>query len=170
MPTYDNATTGETEVTMNSPPIRIPTQHLVLRAARAEDARILFDEYTGNVQASEFLPRGPHTSQSTTEKLINAWAKPPGARPAVLSGPSSTGAPTDRSASSSCSCRMTRRQKYITDWDVRSGDMASQPRPARRSCSGSASDQHYPKSAQCAQQTTTQAAAFWKKWALSEIN
>ncbi|CUX66919.1 MULTISPECIES: GNAT family N-acetyltransferase [Agrobacterium] len=80
MPTYDNAITGETEVMMNSPPIRILTPRLVLRAARAEDARILFDEYTGNVQASEFLPRGPHTSQLTTEKLISAsgettWGK-----------------------------------------------------------------------------------------------
>ncbi|UXS45921.1 GNAT family N-acetyltransferase [Agrobacterium tumefaciens] len=75
MPAYDNATTGETEVMMNSPPIRIPTPRLVLRAARAEDAKILFDEYTGNVQASEFLPRGLHTSQSTTEKLISAWGE-----------------------------------------------------------------------------------------------
>jgi ribosomal-protein-alanine N-acetyltransferase len=163
MPTYDNATTGETEVMMNSPPIRILTPRLVLRAARAEDARILFDEYTGNVPASEFLPRGPHASQATTEKLISAWGE-------------TTWGKTSRFFWTIVDRRANRPigifLMFIPDdetAEIHYGlgpafwDMASQARLAPRSCNGSASNQHYPKSAQCAQQTATQAAAFWKR-------
>lgn len=109
MPTYDNATTGETEVMMNSPPIRILTPRLVLRAT------------PGTSQPQNFC-HGVLTLRKRQPKNSSVrGAKPPGVRPAVSSGPLSTGVPTDRSASSSCSYRMTRRQRYITDWDLRSG-------------------------------------------------
>ena len=47
----------------------------MLRAARAEDAVTVFEEYTGDINASRFLPRGPHPSKSRTEAVINAWGE-----------------------------------------------------------------------------------------------
>ncbi|WP_245281484.1 GNAT family N-acetyltransferase [Rhizobium sp. AAP43] len=60
---------------MKPPPSRILTNRLVLRAARAEDAAVVFEDYTGDIKAAEFLPRGPHLSQSATEAVISAWGE-----------------------------------------------------------------------------------------------
>jgi [ribosomal protein S5]-alanine N-acetyltransferase len=57
------------------PPVKILTPRLLLRAARAEDAAMAFEQYTGDIQASRFLPRGPHPSQSATEAVISAWGE-----------------------------------------------------------------------------------------------
>lgn len=35
----------------------------------------MFEEYTGDIKAAEFLPRGPHLSQSATEAVISAWGE-----------------------------------------------------------------------------------------------
>lgn len=60
---------------MKPPPIKLSTDRLLLRAARTEDAPPLFQEYTSDIRASRFLPRGPHTSQSTTEAVISKWGE-----------------------------------------------------------------------------------------------
>jgi [ribosomal protein S5]-alanine N-acetyltransferase len=60
---------------VKSPPPRMLTARLLLRAARVEDAAMVFEQYTGDIQAARFLPRGPHPSQTTTEAVIRAWGE-----------------------------------------------------------------------------------------------
>ena len=57
----------------NLPPTAFQTGRLWLHAARANHAPGLFADYTGDLEASRFLPRGPHRSQAQTRAVIDAW-------------------------------------------------------------------------------------------------
>ena len=57
------------------PPILLVTPRLLLRAARLEDARLLFIDYTGNDDAARYLQRKAHPSQDKTEAVIRAWGE-----------------------------------------------------------------------------------------------
>ncbi len=57
----------------NLPPTAFQTERLWLHAARADHAPGLFADYTGDLEASRFLPRGPHQSQAQTLAVIDAW-------------------------------------------------------------------------------------------------
>ena len=53
----------------------LETSRLILRAARRTHAASLFKEYTGRDDASRFLQRGAHPSQTRTEAVIDAWGE-----------------------------------------------------------------------------------------------
>jgi RimJ/RimL family protein N-acetyltransferase len=59
----------------DTPPLMLETHRLLLRAAHPGHAAALFEEYTGRLEATRYLQRGPHPSQIRTETVIDAWGK-----------------------------------------------------------------------------------------------
>jgi [ribosomal protein S5]-alanine N-acetyltransferase len=59
-----------------SPPVEFITNRLRLSACVPEDAQSLFENYTSNVSASEYLQRKVHTDISQTESFIQSWGLP----------------------------------------------------------------------------------------------
>ncbi|MCB0749210.1 MAG: GNAT family N-acetyltransferase [Ignavibacteriae bacterium] len=55
------------------PPYSFVTKRLEIRACKQEDSVCLFNNYTSNISASEYLQRPPHVTLDQTEQFIEKW-------------------------------------------------------------------------------------------------
>ena len=49
---------------------RLTTERLILRAPRDDDARVMFERWTQDLEVTRYLPWSPHTSVAQTEEFV----------------------------------------------------------------------------------------------------